>query len=529
MAIRKLIKNNTKSVLKILFNRLKLKNSNILYKEILRHPENSSLLAFHHIFKKFGLNNIAIQTTIEQLTSDIPKPVLIHISSNGGMFLVLERIDSEYAYIINEKNKLEKQSIDDFRKSWNGYALVFDKDNIRINSISKTEKITNYLEEIEFPIIASSLSIFIILIIFKNYENIPIHNMIYPILYSIGVCFSSLLLLEKIDKNNPLIKSICSSKQSSKINCSSILNSKAAYVFSNISWADLGFLYFIIHFILSVFYPSEAIFTVLRYSSLIAFPYVGYSIIYQKFIAKDWCLLCLSVMSVLSCLMIASLYFTIIDFHSLIINLDIIQSIILVCLFIIPAYIIMIRLISSYKKNKNTERQLNSIKYNELIKEVLFENSSYVNSNNLKKIILGSVNSEQIITLVFSPICEPCIQELKKLLPIIKQQSNIRLELIFLLDSERHPDSLTISKNLIHQYQESNKDFINYLLNYTNNFNIEKRKLSKDYYTDIKIEEMLKEHDDWCTTNKISSTPKIYINNKRIPSIYNVEDIEYIY
>ena len=528
MKTRNLIKDNPKEILKLLLKRLHNPYNEGIYQSMKEHPDFPSFLSFQHILKKEGIDSIALNATEEELRFDLPKPILVHIKPNDGMFLLLEKIDEEYAYIINERSQLEKQPKKDFFEIWTGKAMVFDVENIKRNKTSIIDKLNLFLNKIKQPFII--LSFILILIFFLIKQERSFINLLYLIEFSIGISFSVLLLMEYFDNNNPFVKKFCISKNNKKVNCGSILNSKDAYFMNLFSWSDIGFIYFSIFFLLGLIFPENISipFSILGFT--LAFPYVFYSIYYQKFIAKNWCTLCLAVQTVIFSAFITSIFaYKYVEFK---IELKNILSFALLSCFVISLFAIFKTLIKSHKRFSEISDNFKKLKHDNKIINLLFLQQKTYPSINIEKIEFGNNNWDNCITIIFSPICEPCIYELEKLLPLLETKEKIRIEILFLLNKKDNPIAFKIAKYMLSIYYKDKNNFWELLKYYVNNYPKSKYPLLK-YSNQIKeqvstIEETIKKEEKWCIDNKIMTTPRILLNYKELPSVYTTEDLDYI-
>ncbi len=530
MKTRRLIKDNPKEVLKLLLKRINCNYNDEIYSEMKEHPDFPSFLSFHYTLKKRGVDNVVLKTNINDLRFNLPKPIIVHVSPNDGMFLLLEKVDDRYAYIIDEKSKLEKEPIDDFLKIWNGYALIVDVESIKepkTTLIDKTKYFLNYIGK-PFSITAISL-LFIYFLVFNGKRNV--FNLLYLLEFSAGILFSVLLLVEHFDKNNVFVKNICHSKNNKKVNCSSILNSKAAYFIGIFSWSDIGFIYFVILFLLSLFSPLKLslFFSVL--TSVFIFPYVFYSLYYQKFIARNWCVLCLGVQGVIISIFVTSIF----AFNSAMLEYIFIpKNIIYLALLsfsTIAIYVIVKPLIASYVNSSAISQNFKTIKHNNDVKSILFRHQVSYSFNGIERINIGNSDGSDCITIIFSPICEPCILELTKLLPILKTKENTLVEILFLVDRNESTLAFKIAKTMLSTYYQNKEHFISNLEEYVNGYPKSKYQFGNfdlKETNSLNIEQIIKDQESWCVKNNIYSTPQILLNHKVLPSVYTVNDLDYL-
>jgi uncharacterized membrane protein len=344
---------------------------------------------------------------------------------------------------------------------------------------------------------------------------------------AIGVLLSVLLVWESMDEFNPLIKKICASKKNKNVNCSSILSSKDAFFLGIFSWSDIGLVYFISVFLINLLNPNNASLTATALFSFLSFPYVFYSILYQKFVARSWCRLCLGVQAVLASLFAVAISYVISNCDKYIITLKDLSNYILTFSIIVAIYMVLKPLIRAYIENRSLVANFRSLKFNEEIKQLIFNRQIRIDScsSSLK---LGNPGGNTTITLIINPVCNPCMNELRTLLPILKTKDNTKIEVVFLTDKkEDDPMVFFLAEGLIAEYRKNGKYFLENLYDYVQNYPSSKYN-HKFFNQDEHNEEILLDQINWCVSNKIFSTPMIFINYKQLPDIYSVNEIDYM-
>lgn len=526
---RKLINDNVNTVLKILFNRLGLRYGADILENMKEHPDFPSFLSFQHSLKKEGVGSIALRVTIEQLRAELPKPVLVHVVTNTDLFLLVNKVDDVNVHIINEQGEFELESIEKFVKIWNGNAMIFDSENITQKAISFKEKVLLLLNKIRIYFILFAVLSMLTLFLVRGIELRSICEYLFMIFSLVGLLFSILLLIENFDEQNPLVRKICSSAKSRKVSCSSILNSKDAYFLGILSWSDIGFVYFMLIFMLNLLLPSGFSLLVSVLISILSFPYVFYSITYQKFVARSWCRLCLGVQAMLTALFIvAILSFRFVDFKSYGHIRDLLPTIILL-IVISAAYMAVKPLLAKLYELRAISSNYRLLKHNHGIKQLIFQNQPLVTSASGCCLIIGNSNGASCVTLVISPVCNPCMKELNTLLPILRGKQDTRIEILFFTDKkEEDPLAFNLAKRLIGEYLSEPNLFIDVLNDYVNNYPASRFRYDNPLATDEAIEQRLLEQIKWCIDNDLYSTPKIFIDGRALPSFYTVKEIDYM-
>lgn len=530
-AHQKIIKDNVRSILKIITNHYGVKYSAALYQILKEHPDFPSFLSFQYILHRMGKDSFAIHTSYEELTN-MPAPFIVHGVTNVDLFLFITKATAESVQIIDEKGKEESIKKEDFEKMWDGNILIIDNLPGKINIPSKS-KLDLFIKLAKYPfLILCLVALCTYSLILKGVGDILFYVYLLVLLGGLGT--SILLFIEQIDKYNVHIKRLCSSNGSkSNIDCSSILDFKDAYFMGLASWSDIGFVYFTSLLTILLVLPfgtSQAFINIL---SLFSIGYVCYSLFYQKFVAQKWCTLCLSVQTIFIFLFILSICTITINGIYELLNTKSVIDIIMIFLVTASTYAVTKPLIASQKEYTALKKKFNELIYDENIIQYLFQQELHLTDiDEVSKLSIGNTNAETCLTVVFSPICVSCIKELQILMRILQRKDNIKLDLIFLLDKKKHPESLIIAKHLLSDYQKSPEQFITILQKYVDDYPISKNKIMQDtkfLQEAPQYDSYLNAQEKWCRNHKLYSTPILFINGNKLPNYYNIKDIDYLY
>ncbi len=266
------------------------------------HPDFPSLLATSDALNEWKVENVAVQIKPEQL-EEIPTPFLAYLQSEGGIFALVKSVDKGRIAWRHTSKGLQKESIEDFIKKWNGVVLMAETNEQSGEKDYAQNHQKEVLRNLRVPILLIGLTLLIISLLYQRFTSDWQYNALL-ITKLAGTIISSLLLWQSIDKNNPFIKALCQApnqKGKSGEGCSSILNSKAAQVTSWLNWSEVGFFYFAGGFISLLTSPltPDGGTLLLRLLSIPIVFYSFWSLYYQGFVAKQWCTLCLAIQGIL--------------------------------------------------------------------------------------------------------------------------------------------------------------------------------------------------------------------------------------
>ncbi|MCL2098113.1 MAG: cysteine peptidase family C39 domain-containing protein [Bacteroidales bacterium] len=499
-----------------------------------QHPDYPSILSLSDSLKKWGVNNAVLRVEPEKL-AELPCPCIAHIKTGGGSFIIIEAVEQNQVQCTDWKGKSSFIPVEDFLKIWSGVVLVVEKNehsgeknysaNLRKEWATTLFSFGLLLLPFFLGIVAIAamvLSATIELSVWGFSLNIC--------LKATGIIVSVLLLWHEVDRNSPVLQQICTAGK--KVNCDAVLDSKAAKIFSWLSWSEVGFFYFTGGFLALLFAGSQAftIITILAYLNALALPYTLFSVVYQWRVSRQWCPLCLLVQALLVSEFTVSLFIG---------NLSALQLTFADFALLIPAFGLPAALwyamkpqLMAAQRGKRNFRQLQRIKYNPETFEALLQKQQQMSvAADGLGIRLGNPQAKISLIKVCNPYCGPCARA-HTIIDELLKDNRVSAQIIFtatndekdyrslpvkhLLALAAQNDGLLTKNALDDWYGAKLKDYEAFAAKYP---------LSKE---DIdsqseKIEAMKK----WCDEVKVAYTPMIFMNGYLLPSIYNVADLKY--
>ena len=484
------------------------------------HAYHPSILSISELLDKLKVPNAALR--VDKINfPKLPTPFIAKTSSSEGDFCIITKLENENINYINEKNENIHTSINNFYKQYSGIVLVAEP------TINSGEE--NYIlnkKKFIFNTIKNSLFIlvffFIInLFIFSTTKSFLL--MILLTLFFIGLIISILLIIASFKFNNPFINKFCSTNSGN--GCSNILNSKSAYLFkTKISWSEIGLFYAVSTFIFFITSPISSV-SILFYINIICLPFTIYSISYQKWFVKQWCIFCLFFQFFL----LFQFVFYVVYFNSKKCKIEpyLFLLYLLILFIIICIWYILKPIILKLQQYPKLIKDLKKFKSNDFIFDTILKKEDKPSIlNNEYKIILNDINSNYEILIIMNPYCVPCLE---KYLLLAKEFLNkdlpFKLSIVFQFDSY----GKNIVKSIVATYLSKGiKDTEKCLFEWFNKEFSEYKFFQKYNFIDNKqINDILYNQDMWCFLNEISDTPSIYVNGYKLPSEYDLIDLKY--
>jgi uncharacterized membrane protein/thiol-disulfide isomerase/thioredoxin len=483
------------------------------------HPDYPSLIAIVDTFNYLGIENIA--TRIEKNDLDeLPKTFIsVYLTETG----------SEIVYTKNLKDKVEIQFSNNFKKTitkteylegWNSIVVIIEENQmVQKKSVSSTK----------YSIVGLFFIISLILLFLENKENLIAATFYYLLLLT-GLIISYFLVREEMGLHNDSISKICNATE--KTSCKEVLSSNGAKVFKNVSLSDISILYFsslTLFFVLNSFAQNSAVYSII---GLFGIPVILYSIYYQGFVAKKWCVLCLGIDTVLL------LQLIIISFNfSLVFNaatgISFLSGLFIIALFYFLGSQFKNRVLK-INKNAGIELEHHKLKRNHLVFNTLLKNNKKIDEvhlSSLKTIIIGKIESPITLFLVLSASCGHCHAVYEKATKLMNKNPNqIKIQLIFNINIENTENPGNLIYKQASNYYWSGE--VHKTVASLNDWHIERMDLEKwkSKWESNHLEyssKMIPNQYNWCLENDIHYTPAIILNGHIMPKEYQINDLNY--
>ncbi len=519
--------------------------------EVEKHPNFPSLLSISDVLARYGVSNISVQVESAKLP-EAPVPFITQIEgkeSGTAYFTVVTEINSSLIHFLDpELQKGVVTELKCFLDRWTNIILIAEpgenageRNYRQIEKQEQQQKLRVNIMTLWLPVMVLLAGLFAVI---KSGEA-AVLPFFFAVCNLLGSGASSLLLWYELDQHNPVLAKFCGSGED-KINCNAILSSKASKIWG-ISWSAVGFTYFtgglLLQMIIGIM--NYQILFILSWISLLASPYVIYSIVYQWRIAKHWCSLCLFVQLLLSLQLIVSLTG---QWQSMIAVTTIHAGTLLqlVTAFSFPFMLILIVFgtLRQLKEKEDAHLQLQRVKHNPVVFESLLEKQQRLtNSSSGLGICIGATDAPYKIIKVCNPYCSPCAKAHTSIEEILDRNPEVQLQIIFtatddqsdyrglpvkhLMAIHEHDSEEITRKALNDWYVPDQKDYNAFAALYQRDTDLQQQ--------DRKLAAMA----DWCGRTGITHTPTFFISIPqhgkgndhyyKLPELYTSEDLKYLF
>lgn len=485
------------------------------------HPHKYNLFGLSKMLSDYGVENAGTRIeNKEENIMNIETPFVAHIGADFA--LVYDVTDEEVKYRTGHLNINMPRK--DFCDAWTGVVLLAETTP---DSAEPGYKKNREKELLQFSL-KSSLIIAVLallsIVFVNNHSYSSIGLLLLLVLNAIGVYIGFLLVQKQLKIHSNYSDKICSLFK--QADCNNILESDAAKLWGVFGWSEIGFSYFIANFIIVVFLPH-----LINYYAIIGvcvLPYTVWSIWYQRFKAKQWCVLCLIVQLLLWCLFITNLSFHFVKLPDFIL-LDIV---ILGCIYFIPFVVVtlLIPYLSEQSKIETITQEINSLKSNEKVFGLLLkEQPKYPCDKSTSNILFGNQDADILITILTNPHCNPCAKMHARIEKLLESGiQNLCIQYIF----SSFGEDLDISNRfLIASYQNNSQaDMRSIYSQWFAGGKLDKDAFIVKYPFNLTADDVIKEfekHLQWKSETKLAATPTVLVNGYKLPDNYQIEDLRY--
>lgn len=511
-----------------------------LKKELEEHPYYPSLYSLSKIFTRFGVENEAFEVTADKF-GDFEPPFFAYYTEEGSgkFFVLVTSITGQEITYTPDGNKTVTVHRDVFLKNFGHVIFAAEKhpesgEKEYEASVAAERSLRNkqYLQY-------TGLALLVALVFTQFFYSLPAFSWMAVIISMTklaGITVTALLLGYEIgNKSNSFVKNICSSGR--QFNCDAVINSKASRILG-LSWGEVGFFYFVSSCFFLVF-PGMAFTEKLPFlagASLLAAPYILFSLYYQWRIVKQWCPLCLMVQTVLAIECIWSIfYFTAPGSISLNTPVTMIAVMIAIAVFIpVIAWQLLKPALEQARTSVIYRQAYARLQHHpDVIKSLIGQQDAAPEGWEEIGITLGNASAPNTIIKVCNPYCGPCSRAHAIMEELVNHNKEVKVKIIFTTTNSEHDRGAPVVRHLL-AIQEKGQDAE--IVNALDDWYLAEKKNYELFSAKYPMNGELKKQNikidamsSWCKKAGIHYTPTIYVNGKRLPEDYDANILKNIF
>lgn len=505
---------NTDIVLYHYLRALSVKVSRSTVRRLLETPVGNSMRGISDALDALHIKNEVYQLPPSpDYLFQLDAPFITMMQVDKNPFCTVTKRDDFIVEYINSEGKKHNTQVDNFLKKWTGTVLYGETtEETPSDSLYIWKNISHQLWRCK-----SVVAILLILILgfFTILQNEYASALIiYLATLSIGIAIS-IAIIYKEQFNGDFLERFCHIGKA--VDCNKVLHSKGATI-AGIGLGELSLFYFLVLFLFCIicpagFYPLSAI------CSTLALCFTAYSIIYQSFIIKKGCLLCmfvnLTIWSIATELYLLRTEFTFsIPLYSLYSFITIGSA----CLIL---GVTLINYRTEHKEKYQLRERLSNI-----LKPAVFQNLLEMEPRVKEDIPISdiAINSplrgDKRLLIITNPNCRNCA----RVHPYIKELSTLFPVSIILIFNDKVGKSAC--ETILTAYIEEGWDKAMQIL--TEWFEKQTIKESNRYPMTDAAEELMKGQLMYCLKQNINRTPSVIFNGHYLPEMYSLSNLRYV-
>lgn len=475
------------------------------------HPNYPSLFAITDSLNLMAIDNIAIKIPKEQF---VELPDLFLTLFKGELVLLSKQNDT--VVIESEKGKKSKVTVNDFLLGWDQIIIAVEP------NMTKQSTDANKYNWLSFGL---PITLLMVLSVFLNEPSY--YSLLFLGVSVIGLFLSVLILQEKMDLKTQLVSKFCN--LTPEASCDSVIKSDKGAITSWLGFTDLPLLFFGINFFCLLIKPAASVY-IIAGLSLLAVPFLMYSVWIQKVRIKKWCLLCLAVATVIFAQALFLPFMTTPEITS-----DILTGVftyLFSSILMISGWMLLKPVLEKEIKATKEVNELKRFKRNfKIFKTLTKEVTEEIELHKLKGIEFGKPNFSTNIVLFLSPGCGHCHKAFQDAYELYKwNPESVYLNVLFNInpENEKNPFKTIVESLLMINSFDPPKAQDALIDWHLHNLDMDVWKEKWEVAThDMLVNNEMHIQYNWCLSNELNYTPVKIVNSKLFPNEYEISDLKY--
>ncbi|SDP99144.1 Peptidase C39 family protein [Mucilaginibacter sp. OK268] len=476
------------------------------------------LSTIKRLLRSFGIITVSYKIDFEDLSA-VGLPAILSAKSSGGIVIVDKSPDGGYQ-IYTGLGSFSNVDLNELQADFTGLLIAFHSLDGSVQDASF--RLADLISGVKDRYFMCAALFFPILFMLINAGATTTMTFLFCLL-TVKLVGLFITTLFQTDRNvSARINKWCIINNQD--NCSAVLNSSASR-FLSIKLTTWGLGYYAVTIALTLFsihYPE--IWNLIRILNILTLPVSLYLIIYQFFIINKVCILCISIQ-----LLLWAEFFIELCYGHYSLRMQIMD--IFPLFFFVIMFIILFELLERKKKNDNklssTIAELSKLKYRHDVFGFLMASQPLVNTPDVTQCInWGNGQSKNHLLIVTNLYCEPCKKSYLQLKQWLLLNPDTTVSLIFSGDLKDPVVKyfMAIWRNLAVDV------FLETLLAWFKSGEIKDFRLADSISPSQLdgINELLKYQQQWIKEAGIERTPAIFLNGRKLPDEYSLEDTKYL-
>lgn len=501
---------NTSEVLYHYLRALHVKVSTMTVHRLLDTPLGNSMRDISDALDSLHVSNAAYQLPKEYL-DELEAPCIVIMNDNDSPFCLIEKIEETHITLSHSQRlRVSKQQ---FLQKWTGTVLVGEVTESTIQEKNcKLKDIAMWIQRHQL-LLAGIIAI--LLILYSTKRNYSTGISLYLVTLCTGLLISSAILYKET-ANSRFLHRFCHIGKT--IDCNEVLHSKGSHIIG-MGLGELSLLYFSALLLFTLICPHE-FYCISIICSIIAIGFTLYSVIYQLFIIRKGCMLCMLINLIVwsSCVI---LYIQKGQFNKEF-SLSAMLSFTAIACICLTGWLQIKALLKIKEEGKQFKVQFSNLLNPDNFQKLLFAETQIGAMVNKEIALHNQISSTTQLMIVTNPNCKNCARIHSHIKEIA---SNVSISLV-LLTFPKDGIGEKVAKSIIAAYRTDGwEKAITALEEWYKNHKI---KGIDKYAITAEEQRIWKQQQIYCSQQHISQTPSMIIDGYYVPEFYQLKELKYV-
>ena len=501
---------NTSEVLYHYLRALHVKVSTMTVHRLLDTPLGNSMRDISDALDSLHVSNAAYQLPKEYL-DELEAPCIVIMNDNDSPFCLIEKIEETHITLSHSQRlRVSKQQ---FLQKWTGTVLVGEVTESTIQEKNcKLKDIAMWIQRHQL-LLAGIIAI--LLILYSTKRNYSTGISLYLVTLCTGLLISSAILYKET-ANSRFLHRFCHIGKT--IDCNEVLHSKGSHIIG-MGLGELSLLYFSALLLFTLICPHE-FYCISIICSIIAIGFTLYSVIYQLFIIRKGCMLCMLINLIVwsSCVI---LYIQKGQFNKEF-SLSAMLSFTAIACICLTGWLQIKALLKIKEEGKQFKVQFSNLLNPDNFQKLLFAETQIGAMVNKEIALHNQISSTTQLMIVTNPNCKNCARIHSHIKEIA---SNVSISLV-LLTFPKDGIGEKVARTIIAAYRTDGwEKAITALEEWYKNHKI---KGIDKYAITAEEQRIWKQQQIYCSQQHISQTPSMIIDGYYVPEFYQLKELKYV-
>ena len=501
---------NTSEVLYHYLRALHVKVSTMTVHRLLDTPLGNSMRDISDALDSLHVSNAAYQLPKEYL-DELEAPCIVIMNDNDSPFCLIEKIEETHITLSHSQRlRVSKQQ---FLQKWTGTVLVGEVTESTIQEKNcKLKDIAMWIQRHQL-LLAGIIAI--LLILYSTKRNYSTGISLYLVTLCTGLLISSAILYKET-ANSRFLHRFCHIGKT--IDCNEVLHSKGSHIIG-MGLGELSLLYFSALLLFTLICPHE-FYCISIICSIIAIGFTLYSVIYQLFIIRKGCMLCMLINLIVwsSCVI---LYIQKGQFNKEF-SLSAMLSFTAIACICLTGWLQIKALLKIKEEGKQFKVQFSNLLNPDNFQKLLFAETQIGAMVNKEIALHNQISSTTQLMIVTNPNCKNCARIHSHIKEIA---SNVSISLV-LLTFPKDGIGEKVAKTIIAAYRTDGWEKAITALE--EGYKNHKIKGIDKYAITAEEQRIWKQQQIYCSQQHISQTPSMIIDGYYVPEFYQLKELKYV-